>query len=183
MNRLLQRLSGGNLLSDGDSKEVAVFVLKQPENISDLIEGLNEIEDVVRARTAYALEFISRKRPDLLKDQLPRLIELAVSDSVDMVRWHIAMIFANLEYEDSQLADVLPASFKMLENKSNMVKPWAISTLAILGISHTDLKSEIVSHLKPLLSFSRPSVSNRAKKALWALEQNRPLPKGWQKDR
>jgi len=60
MNRLLQRLSGGNLLSDGDSKEVAVFVLKQPENISDLIEGLNEIEDVVRARTVDAIELISR---------------------------------------------------------------------------------------------------------------------------
>ena len=86
MNRLLQRLSGGNLLSDGDSKEVGVFVLKQTENISDLIEGLSEKDDVMSARTADALEFISRKRPDLLKGQLPRLIGLAVSDSVDVVR-------------------------------------------------------------------------------------------------
>lgn len=63
MNKLLQSLTGGNLLSDGDSKEVAGFVLEQPEKISDLTEGLNEKEDAVRARAADALEFISRKRP------------------------------------------------------------------------------------------------------------------------
>lgn len=182
MNKLLQRLTGGNLLSDGESKEVAGFVLEHPEQISDLFEGLYEKEDVVRARTADALEFISRKRPDLLKGQLPILIELAVNDSVDMVRWHAAMIFANLEYEDLQLADILPVLFHMLEDKSNMVKPWAISTLAILGIGHPEIKSEIIPHLEPLLSFNRPSVSNRAKKALATLEQNSPLPKGWQKN-
>lgn len=164
MNKLLQRLTGGNLLSDGESKEVAGFVLEHPEQILDLFEGLYEKEDVVRARTADALEFISRKRPDLLKSQLPLLMELAVNDSVDMVRWHAAMIFANLEYEDLQLADVLPVLFHMLEDKSNMVKPWAISTLAILGIGHPEIKSEIIPHLEPLLSFNRPSVSNRAKK-------------------
>ncbi len=181
MNKLLQRLTGGNLLSDGESKEVAGFVLENPEQISDLFEGLYEKEDVVRARTADALEFIARKRPDLLRCQMPLLMKLAVGDSVDMVRWHMAMIFANLEYEDSQVADVLSVLFKMLEDKSNMVKPWAISTLAILGIGHPEIKSEIIPHLKPLLSFNSPSVSNRAKKALAALEQNSPLPKGWRK--
>jgi HEAT repeat protein len=109
-------------------------------------------------------------------------MELAINDSVDMVRWHIAMIFANLEYEDSQLSDTLSVLFHMLEDKSNMVKSWTISTLAILGISHPETKSEIVPHLKPLLSFNRQSVSNRARNALAALEQNNPLPKGWQKN-
>jgi hypothetical protein len=90
-------------------------------------------------------------------------MRLAVNDSVDMVRWHMAMIFANLEYEDLQLADVLPTLFYMLEDKSNMVKPWAISTLAILRISHPEIKSEIIPHLSPLLSFIRPSVSNRVR--------------------
>lgn len=110
-------------------------------------------------------------------------MELAVNDSVDMVRWHMAMIFANLEYEDSQLTEVLSVLFQMLKDKSNMVKPWAISTLAILGIGHPEIKSEIAPHLKPLLSFNKPSVSNRAKKTLAALEQNSHLPKGWQKNR
>lgn len=183
MNKLLQRITGGNLLSDGESKEVAEFVLEHPEQISDLFEGLYEKEDVVRARTADALEFVSRKRPDLLKGQLPLLTELAVNDSVDMVRWHTAMIFANLEYEDSQLSDILPVLFHMLEDKSNMVKSWAISTLAILGTGNPEKKCEIVSHLKPLLSFNGPSVSNRAKKALAALEQDKSLPKGWQKNK
>lgn len=147
-----------------------------------MFEGLYEKEDVVRARTADSLEFISRKRPDLLKGQLPLLMELAVNDSVDMVRWHAAMIFAILEYEDLQLADVMPVLFHMLEDKSNMVKPWAISTLATRDRT-PGMKSEIITHLEPLLSFNRPSVSNRAKKALATLEQKSPLPKGWQKNK
>jgi HEAT repeat protein len=163
MNELLQKLTGGNLLSDGKSKEVAKFVLEHPEQISDLFVGLYEKAEAIRARTADALEFVSRRRPDLLKGQLPLLMELAVNDSVDMVRWHMAMIFANLEYEDLQLADVLPTLFYMLEDKSNMVKPWAISTLAILRISHPEIKNEIIPRLRPLLSFNRPSVSKRQK--------------------
>jgi hypothetical protein len=83
-----------------------------------LIESLNEKEDVVRACMAYVLEFISHIRHYLLKGQLPRLMELAVNDSVNMVRWHMPMIFANLEYDDWQLADVLSVLFKMFEEKA-----------------------------------------------------------------
>ena len=57
MNELLQKLTGGNLLSDGKSKEVAKFVLEHPEQISDIFVGLYEKADVIRARTADALEF------------------------------------------------------------------------------------------------------------------------------
>ncbi len=135
----------------------------------------------MRARTSDALEFISRRRPDLLNGQLPSLTKLAVSDPVDMVRWHTAMIFANLEYENLQLESVLPILFQMLDDKSTMVKAWTISTLAILGINHPEIKNKIILSLKFLLSSNKPSVSNRTKKALAALEQNSHLPKGWQK--
>jgi hypothetical protein len=33
-----------------------------------------------------------------------------------------------------------------------MVKPWAISTMAILEVGHPEIKSEIIPRLKPLLS-------------------------------
>jgi hypothetical protein len=42
MNKLLQRLTGGNLLSDGESKEVAGFVLVQP-----MLLSLSPAEDLI----------------------------------------------------------------------------------------------------------------------------------------
>ena len=40
-----------------------------------------------------------------------------------------------------------------------MVKPWEISTMAILEVGHPEIKSKIIPRLKPLLSFNRQSVS------------------------
>jgi HEAT repeat protein len=181
MNDLLERLSGGNLLSDGDSKNVAREVLRNPRLFPQLADGLSETDAVVRARTTDALEFVSRSRPDLPQELLPQLMQLGLSDPVDMVRWHCAMIFANLNYDEPDLQEMLPTLYKMLTDESNMVKPWAISSLAILGTRYPHAKAEIVARIGLLIDHPRPSVANRAKKALAALVDESPLPKGWLK--
>ena len=63
MNKLLSGLEGGSLISNGDANLVADEVLKNNELLSDLLEGLNEPNNVVRARTTHALEKISRTNP------------------------------------------------------------------------------------------------------------------------
>jgi hypothetical protein len=52
----------------------------------------------------------------------------------------MAMTFANLEYENLQLESVLHVLLHLLDDKSTMVKAWTISTLAILGATHPDMK-------------------------------------------
>jgi HEAT repeat protein len=181
MNTLLQKLSGGNLLSDGDSKKVAQEVLDNPGKFANLKECLSEKDDVVRARACDAIEFISRYKPELIEGIIQQLTELATCDPVDMVRWHCAMIFANLSYDKQSLEKVVSVLYEMLKDESNMVKPWAISTLAILGKRHPETKLKTLSKLKPLLKSGKPSVANRSKKAMTALIDNQPLPAGWKK--
>jgi HEAT repeat protein len=76
--------------------EAAAFVLHKPALMDELYCGLEDPEDVVRGRTADALEKVARERPDLLRAQIDGLIKTVESDPIPMVRWHIAMIFGHL---------------------------------------------------------------------------------------
>lgn len=82
MNELLRYLTGGDLRSDGNANEVAGLVLDNPDLIGDLLDGLDEPDAVVRARTADALEKVSRDKPEDVHKQLSQLVRPAKSDPV-----------------------------------------------------------------------------------------------------
>ena len=181
MNHVLNRLKGGSLVSDGFANEVADEVLKHTELLDDLIDGLATTDDVIRARTAHAIERISRSKPDLIKNLLPDLIELALNDPVPMVRWHMPMTFANVAFMDPELDRVFPALFRQLEDESVFVKTWAIASLVILGQRKKDVGKEIKRRLAVLVTDPSISVRTRAKKAIAILDGTQPITKGWYK--
>jgi hypothetical protein len=65
MNQILSWLSGGDLRSDGMANEAAALVIENPQVIEDLFAGLRASDDIVRGRTADALEKVARVKPDL----------------------------------------------------------------------------------------------------------------------
>jgi hypothetical protein len=71
MNTLLQKLSGGDLRSDGRADEVAEEVTRNPRLLGQLFEGLSEHDDVIRARTAHALERVSRTMASIRSRRAP----------------------------------------------------------------------------------------------------------------
>jgi HEAT repeat protein len=179
MNDLLQQLSGGDLRSDMYANEVADVVLAVPELLEQLLAGLDHEEDVVRGRTAHALERISRSRPDLLSQHLTTLL-LAAGDDLPVVRWHVAMTLANLALEVR--AVVLQASLLgMLDDESVFVKSWAISGLAILGTLHPELGNAFIPALQELQDDRSVAIRSRVRKALATLRDGAPLPAGWVK--
>lgn len=58
---LLDGLKGGTLRSDGTADQVADAVLIELVLFKDLLEGLKSEDDVVRGRTADAMEKVARK--------------------------------------------------------------------------------------------------------------------------
>jgi HEAT repeat protein len=181
MNQILHRLTGGSLISDGLANEVADEILKNPELLSDLIEGLKTSDNLVRARTAHAMERISRSQPKLIMSLLPDLIKLALHDPIPMVRWHMPMIFANIVFTEPELSSVFPILFRQLKDESVFVKTWAIASLAILGKRKEDTQNEIKRNLRALTTDPSISVRTRAKKAIGVLEGAQRMPKGWYK--
>jgi HEAT repeat protein len=181
INDLLAQLQGGTVVSDGAANTVADLVLAEPPQLDKLVEGLRFSDDVIRARSAHALERISRRRPDLVVKFLPEFIDLAINDPVPMVRWHIPMIFSNLTLEGYDFEIVLSILFRLLHDNSVFVKNWTISGLAILGQQKKVRRAEIVRYLKTMAADPSRSVRVRADKAIRVLENNLPVPAGWYK--
>jgi hypothetical protein len=182
MNPILERLSGGSLISDGDANEVAEEILLAPKQLNQLIEGLSSSDDVIRGRTAHALEWISRSRPDLLLNFLPLFLQSAKNDPVPMVRWHLAMLFANLTVKGKEKDQIVSTLFDLLQDDSIFIKSWAISSLCILGRKYPEYETEILEKIKPLRNYQSVAIRTRAKKAIEALENPYlRLPKSWVK--
>jgi len=184
MNDLLFLLTGGDLRSDGRANEVADEVLANPNLFPLLFEGLDETDDVVRGRTSHALEFVSRTRPELLTSHLPQLLDLARKDDVAMVRWHLAMIFANLSIFEEIIDQTLSVLYDLLDDPAVFVKSWAISSLCIIGKHYPHLRGEIISWIIPLREDYSIAIRTRVAKALTALEnEEEPIPPGWVKSK
>lgn len=130
MNQILTWLSGSDLRSDGMANEAAQFVLDNPQVFEDLFSGLSEPDDVIRGRTADALEKVSRDRPDLLIDHLQEMVDLAKTDPVPMVKMHLAMIFGHLAVYEESLELLISALFDLLADESVFTRSWAIASLA-----------------------------------------------------
>lgn len=184
MNEILELLTGGDLRSDGRADEVADKVIANLNLIVDLAEGLNESDDLIRARTAHALEKVSRTNPELLLDYLPKFIETANSDENPMVKWHLAMIFGNLSVIGMELDMVTSTLFQLLEDVSVFVRSWSISSLCIIGRVDRGRCEKISARISDLQKDKSAAIRSRASKAIYLLENEQTkVPRSWLKSK
>lgn len=180
MGQILEWLSGGDLRSDGMSNEAADFVLKNPEMFDELYEGLKISDDVVRGRTADALEKISRVRPDMLVDHLPKLLQIAEEDHVPMVKMHLTMIFGHLAMYEERLSELISALLNLLDNGSVFTRSWAIVSLCIIARKYPEECNQILERIEPIQRDQSIAMRTKARMAIDLLtNKNVPFPKGW----
>ena len=164
MNKVLEKLSGGDLRSEGRADEVAQEIINDRDLLADLVEGLHSDDKVIRGRTCMTLEVISRDHPDLLVDVVPQLIELASSSAVSQIRWHVAEVFGNVSISDDDAERIIPILLTYLSGKSKIVKYCAVQTLGVLGKA-SSLREEIVARITVLENESK-SLDKAVTKAL-----------------
>lgn len=180
MGQILEWLSGGDLRSDGMSNEAADFVLKNPQVFDELFEGLSVSDDVVRGRTADALEKISRKKPDLMIDRLPKLLQVAEEDHVSMVKMHLAMIFGHLAMYEERLNELISGLLDLLDDGSVFTGSWAIVSLCIIGRKYPEECNQILERIEPIQRDQSIAMRTKARKAVDLLTNKQiPFPKGW----
>ena len=184
MNELLKELGGGDLRSDGKANEVAEKVIKNPKLLKMLVEGLDEPDDIIRARTAHAFEKISRTNPEMLEGLTPQLIELVYKDMVPMVKWHLAMIFGSIPFPEKEADKIISVLLHFLEDESVFVKSWSIVSLCIIDRKNKLKRGEIINKIRALQNHESIAIRSKVKKALKVLEnENEPMPLGWIKAR
>ncbi|KPL07536.1 hypothetical protein AMJ86_04205 [bacterium SM23_57] len=180
MNQLLQWLSGNDLRSDGYATEVAQLVLENDVLLDDLLVGLDNSNPVIRGRTTDALEKVARVKPELLLDQLPRLIHLSSVENPMMVKMHIAMLLGHLLACDIDGEIIHETLLDLLEENSVFTRSWAIVSLCILARKFPHLKTQIIEHVVPLKTNGSIAIRSKADKALRVLlNDDIPFPKGW----
>jgi hypothetical protein len=180
MNPILEWLSGGDLRSDGIANEVAEVVLKNPSLLDDVIAGIDESDDVIRARTADALEKIARVKPELLVSHLPKLTQIAVWETVPMVKMHLAMIMGHLAIYQEHLNELNECLLTLLKDESVFTRSWVIVSLCILARKYPKLQPQIVAAIAPLSKDDSIAIRTKVRKALEILtNENIRFPKGW----
>ena len=168
--------------SDGAANQAVEAVLHHEELIGDLIEGLSHTSDVLRGRTADALEKIARSRPDLVVNFHTFFIELLEKECVAMVKMHLAMALGHLACYEYTIPSSVTVLIKLLGDKTAFVKSWAISSLCIIARLYPSRTGEITQRISELKNDESIAIRTRVFKAMETLINQKALfPKGWNK--
>lgn len=181
-NRLLRMLSGGDLRSDGESTQVAGFVLENPELFAELIIGLRSRDEVIRGRTADALEKIGRTKPELCRGHLQTILDCALHDQVPMVRWHLAMLAGHLSVFSDLVDSIAGALCDLLRDESSFVVSWTIVSLCIISRRAPKWRDKALEEISAMEFTSSAAIRSKVRNAVQLLmNEESPFPKGWVK--
>lgn len=138
-------LKGGDRRSIGNADQIAKLVLSEPKRFSELVECLWDEDPIVRMRAADAAEKVTVTRPELLKPHKQELLGvLAEAEQIEL-RWHLALMVPRLALTSPERQRVAASLQRYLEDRSSIVKTFALQGLADLARQDPGLR-ELAKH-------------------------------------
>jgi hypothetical protein len=196
MNQLLEWLKGGDLRSDGLSMEVVRFVLEQPGLLPDLLQGLLNEDEVIRGRSADAIEHLARELPSEFRGHQTLLSDAMIKDPTPMVRWHMAMVLGHMALDWDEPAQACghmaldwdePAQacellMDCLSDRSVFVVSWVIVSLCIYARLFPALHGQVITQVAACSANPSAAIRSKVKNATKILrDHDHPFPRGWVK--
>jgi hypothetical protein len=167
-------LQGGDRRSIGRANQVAALVLRQPDRFPELIQCLRSSDAVVRMRAADASEKISAKQSALLAPFKAELLALADETTQAEVRWHLALMIPRLSLAQAERARAVVALRNFLDDRSSIVKTFAIQALTDLARGAPELEADIVDLLERACRIGTPAMKARSRKLLRQFRRDAP---------
>jgi hypothetical protein len=168
---ILSLLEGKDRRSIGAADRVAAIVSKDPKQFTALIAGMWSADSVVRMRAADAAEKVTRKRPSLLQAHKRELLGLLVEAREKELRWHLAAMIPRLNLNVAERGRVVEALIAYLEDRSSIVKTFALQGLADLAAKEPSLTAAVVEKLREATRDGTAAMKARARKLLLRMEQ------------
>lgn len=169
---IMKQLSGGDRRSIGKVDKVVSQILKDTSLFDELFNGLYHANDVVRMRSADAIEKISRTNPELLKPYKTKIINDISKSLQQELRWHLAQIFPRLKLTDKQKQQVVSTLLSYFkDDNSIIVKTFSLQALFDLSINDDPLNKTVLLLAKQACKTGKPALQSRAKKLLSKLDQ------------
>jgi hypothetical protein len=154
----------------GRSEEVAAMVSKDPKLFPELIAGLWSEDPLIRMRAADATEKLTRNRRELLQPYKGELLGLMVETEQQELRWHLAAMVPRLQLDTKQRNLVTSLLIGYLEDRSSIVKTFALQGLAELAEDDASIRPEVMEILRAATRSGTAAMKARGRKLLIRLE-------------
>lgn len=163
-------LKGGDRRSIGKSNQIAQLVLSEPKRFAELFECLWDDDPIVRMRASDAAEKVTAARPELLNAHKRELLGLLYQAEQIELRWHLALMVPRLSLSGTERARAAAALQRYLEDRSSIVKTFALQGLADLARQDSNLQGPVRRVLEESLRSGTAAMKARARKLLKVLQ-------------
>lgn len=168
---ILPLLSGGDRRSIGHADKVTAIVSRDLTLFPELMNGLWSEDPLVRMRSADAAEKVTRQNPELLKPYKAELLGLMAETGQQELRWHLAAMIPRLSLNASERRRAAASFEDYLEDRSSIVKTFALQGLADLATDDPDLRPSVIELLRAAERGGTPAMRARSRKLLPRLER------------
>ena len=127
-------------------------------------------EPLVRVRAADAIEKATRKNPGFLRPYKKELLGLMQEAKEQELRWHLSVMVPRLQLNAEERLRAISLLSSYLEDRSSIVKTFALQGLADLAQDDPSLQPRIVEILREAVRNGTPAMKARSRKLLHSTE-------------
>ncbi|HEY3770991.1 MAG TPA: hypothetical protein VGN44_20115 [Candidatus Angelobacter sp.] len=163
---ILALLQGGDRRTIGRSNQIAALVSSDTSLFPELIQYLWSEDAGICMRAADATEKVTRKMPALLQSYKKELLGLMAETTQQELRWHLAAMAPRLRMNAKERQHAATLLINYLEDRSSIVKTFALQGLAGLAQIDSDLQATVSEILHTALKSGTPAMKARSRKLL-----------------
>jgi hypothetical protein len=171
MKNVSCKLRGGDRRSIGRSNEVARQISTNKKLFAKVFAELRHPDPVIRMRAADAIEKASALNPHLIQPYKRHILNTIAAIPQQEVRWHVAQIIPRLRLTPRERDHAVSILFDYLEDKSSIVKTFAMQALADLAQNDSRLRKRILPIVEFLTASGSPAMRARGRKLLATLKR------------
>ena len=170
MTNIVDKLRGGNRRSIGRADQVALEISRNTKLFAQVVAAILDSNPVTRMRAADAIEKASALNPKLLQPHKRIFLKKIAAIPQQEVRWHVAQILPRLQLTPKERDLAVSILFDYLEDKSSIVKTFAMQALADFAEADSHLGKGIIPTLEFLTANGTPAMRARGRKLLSLLK-------------
>src|SRR5260370_9790393 len=152
------------------SDEVKKLVSRQLKRFPELLKCLWVENPVIRMRAGGTAEKVTLAHPELLNPHKQELLGLLVEAEQIELRWHLALLVPRLKLSGQEKARAAAAFERYLEDRSSIVKAFALQRLAHLVRQSARLRELARRTIEESLRTGTAAMKARARKLLKELQ-------------
>jgi len=122
-------------------------------------------------RAADATEKVTRQHPELLLPYKRELLGLMAEAEEQELRWHLAAMVPRLALDSKERSRATSALQRYLEDRSSIVRTFALQGLAELAQGDPSLRPRVVEILREATRSGTPAMKARGRKLLADLDR------------